>query len=117
MRMTKRRRALSIGMGLVILLLSSCQQVSINDETVYALKGPGRGAFYAHTLTTEQGSLSQAEWDVISAGMLCMSANSFGDLKAIIEQLCSYNPNECNYPQVQPVVTRLTTLIKKAKKK
>jgi len=104
-------------MALVLLLLCSCAQVTIQDETVTALRGPGLGAIQIHTLTTEQVNLNQAQLDQISAGLFCLDAQGFGDFKAIIEQLCSFHPTECNYATVvQPVMDRLSSIQTKIRK-
>ena len=97
-------------------LLSACNTVDIKDETVYALKPPGLGALEAHTLSTPVRDLSQAEWDVMAAGMLCMSIDAFGDYKKLVQDLCSFNPTQCNYPKVQAGITHLEKLQVKARK-
>jgi hypothetical protein len=82
---------------LILLLLASCAQVTIKDEPFFALKGPGNGAVEGHYLSSGSTILSQAQWDSISFGMFCMPYESFADWKQIIEELCSFNPSECNY--------------------
>lgn len=79
----------------LVLLFSACGEILIHDEIVYGLKGPGFGAVAVHTLTTDQANLTQAQWDGISNGMLCESAQAFGDWKSDIEKLCSYHSGEC----------------------
>ena len=99
-----------------LILLNACNTVDIKDETVYALKPPGLGALEAHTLSTPVRDLSQAEWDATAAGKLCMSIESFGDYKKLIQDLCSYNPTQCNYPKVQAATSHLEKIQAKAKK-
>ena len=112
--MTRRRLISSIGTVVATLLLTSCNTVTIKDEAVIALRGPGLGAIVVHTLTTEELDLEQQDLDKVSAGLLCLTAAGFGDFKSIIEQLCSYHPTECQY--VVPVMDRLSTVQKKIRK-
>lgn len=79
------------------MLLSSCGTVTIKNETIWALKGGHLGAFEAHTLSSASRDVSEAEWDEMAPGKLCMSIDALGDYKAIQEELCSYHPSECTY--------------------
>jgi hypothetical protein len=60
------------------------------------------GATCAHTLTTETRDIDKTTWDQMRFGMICESSDSFADLKAVIEQLCSIS-GRCTYQEKQQV--------------
>ena len=115
-------------MALALLLnLTSCEQVPVRDETIYALKGiakcpvptTGGGALLAHTLTAQELDLSEAQWEATVWGIMatkkavvCMSTDALGDFKSDIEKLCSEG-NYCSYQtqtQVQALSMKLRRL-------
>lgn len=124
--MTLQLLVLYIPTGLC-LFLSGCSQVTIKDEIYYGLKYPGDGAVMAHTLTTPTADLTEAQWEatieqLLLQGkvMICTSSDSVADAKAIQEQLCSWNPSECNYDTTQATqsfFTRFETMKKRLKKR
>lgn len=73
------------------LLLSACQQVQIKDETIYGLKGP-LGVRVAHTLSSTTATLTPAQWNAISFGMVCENSTAWADIKQAQEQACQ----QCN---------------------
>ena len=96
-----------------LLLLDSCGQIQIHDEVVYGLRGHGLGAVEVHTLVPVEISITQAQWDAISTGMLCESAETFGDWKEEIEKLCSYHAGECTeliQKKMQQIFDRIDNL-------
>lgn len=93
----------------------------MKDETLFALKGPGLGAFEAHFLSSATADLTQAQWDAISPGMICLDAVAFGDLKKEIEELCSvavgpFQSQVCVYQSsVNVLLNRIRILSKDAR--
>lgn len=110
----------------LVLLLEGCAQVTVKDEIAYGLKGPGLGAFEAHTLTSYTADLSEAQWEATvraimakHEAVICMSSNAFADAKAIQEQLCSFNPTECNQDTTQAaeeLMAKVQLIIKRTRK-
>lgn len=81
---------------LLALFLTSCaNQVPIKNSRWFADVG-SQGAIWADTLTTDQGSVAQPQWDDMRFGMLCTEASTYADWKAVIEKLCSVS-NVCTY--------------------
>lgn len=89
------------GTALLLLGLSACAHVTLQDETIDGSLGTD-GVAEFHTLTTDQTELSydewQAKWNDLSHPMCAMSVDTFLRWKSTIEKLCSYH-NECTYDQ------------------
>jgi hypothetical protein len=79
-----------------MLTLSACSQVKIKDFQVCGDIGT-QGATCDNFLTEHPVDIRQPEWDDYRFGMLCISSDSFGELKREIEQLCSAHANQCDY--------------------
>lgn len=96
-----------------LLFLSGCDQVKITDEIWYGNKGMV-GAVEFHTLTTGQKNLSFEDWMKLlkDQPMVCTSVNTFGDVKAAFEKLCSVC-NCCSYDTTKAAETFFSN-IKKA---
>ena len=73
-------------MALLILAISSC--ATLPEETFYADATPN-GATVTHIYSTDVSYIGQAAWDNIREGMVCMSPQAVGDIKAFIEEVCS----------------------------
>lgn len=90
--------------------------VAIHDHIVVADKGD-LGGFLAHTLTPTSKQLSKAEWDEMRLGMVCESAKDFGEDKADLEKLCSFNNSQCSIDQkeqIARIVSRITRVMEVA---
>jgi hypothetical protein len=68
-------------------LVSGCA-VQIKDEPLYVDEG-ALGAVEVHLFTPGSTDISESQWAALRFGMVCMSAQSFGDIKLEIESLCS----------------------------
>jgi hypothetical protein len=109
----------------VLLLLEGCGHVTIQDETIWALKPQGLGAFEAHTLSAPTADLTEDQFQALRAAsppapLVCMSATSFGDYKSALEIFCSDYPQSCSYAtvyQMKNFFTKMSKLIEKAKVK
>ncbi len=73
---------------LTALLLLSCGTVTIKESTFYTDVSPN-GAIVTHFYDPSIERMGQAAWDRVRGGMTCMPAQTFGDLKIELEQLCS----------------------------
>lgn len=84
----------------VLITLTSCS-VEIKDHEFCVNKGV-LGAHCGHTLTEETRDIGPAEWAELSFGQICTAdppekfGETFGDIKATIEKLCS-KCNCCTY--------------------
>lgn len=80
-----------LGLSLFLMVqlnLSGCGSVSIKEEDFYTDAHPN-GAILSHFYDTTISYIGDAAWDQLREGMICISADTFGDLKTEIEQLCS----------------------------
>lgn len=107
--------------GTVLFSLSSCAGVTIKDSEWCGSLG-SQGASCFHTLTTgsEQLTLQQwaERWDNLADPQVCSVVESFTDIKADVEELCSFN-NVCTYDQtaqVQRISDKLNGVVSAAKK-
>lgn len=84
---------------MAVLALSACSGVTVKDEIFYGNKGT-LGAVSFHTLTAGQQDISPKDWANLLATqpLICSSIQTFGDLKAALEQLCIVC-NCCTYDQ------------------
>lgn len=96
----KLMRQLLIGMASTA-LLSGCKQVEVKDSTWFTSLGT-QGAAVDHMLTNQSGQISlddfAKDWDDLSnpdGPLTCTRLSTLIDIKTELEQLCSYNPNEC----------------------
>jgi len=83
---------------MAVLVLSSCNKVTITDQIIYGNKG-AVGAAEFHTLAAVTTvDLTPAQWQhlLLTQPLICTSVSSFGDYKIAIEQLCSVC-NCCSY--------------------
>lgn len=81
----------------MVLLLLSCNQVTVKDEIMYGNKGI-LGAVEFHTLTKGKREVTFEEWMKLirSKPLICTSVEAFGDMKAAVEKVCSVC-NCCTY--------------------
>lgn len=88
---------LALFIVMVAVPLEGCNSVTIHDETFYASKGMN-GATIVHTLSQAQADLTLDEWLLIlrTKPLICSSIDTFGDIKAALEKLCSVC-NCCSY--------------------
>jgi hypothetical protein len=75
-----------ITMGM--LTLNACGSVAVKDETLYFDEGSS-GAHVAHFLTPGTSDIEKDQWDFLREGMVCLSAQAFGDFKKEFEQMCT----------------------------
>jgi glutathione synthase/RimK-type ligase-like ATP-grasp enzyme len=73
-------------------MLSGCSHIVIHDAE-WCSNLPDGGAYCAHTLTPENRELSREEWDKMRVGKVCTDAKTLGDIKKVIQQLCSQTNN------------------------
>ncbi len=96
---------------LVPFALNSCctahVPIDIHDEALYYIKGnpdthpEDNYAVQMYFLSTGENQISKFEWDMISQGMVALSAQAFDDFNAEIAKLCSETP--CNYEALQKI--------------
>lgn len=87
-------------------LLVSCGRVKIKDKEVCGDLGTD-GADCFHTLKDTQRYIPKLEWDELRFGWLCMSPESFAQMKTEILQLCETS-GKCNYEKVEKLLTRFS---------
>lgn len=80
-------------------LLSGCA-VAIHDHEFCGDMGTLGGSCF-HSLTTESRDVPEPAWDDERFGMICSTADTYADLKATIEKLCSYA--HCDYDTQQKI--------------
>lgn len=105
------------------LLLASCAQVPIKDETWDISLGI-TGAAEFHTLSTESRDLDlnawAALWDDLTnpqGPMACTRTATLAEIKAEVEKLCSF-AKICNVElktAISSLSTRVNTVVEKAK--
>lgn len=82
---------------LILLFLVSCTSVPVYDSEVCGDLGTA-GASCFHTLTTDARDIKKADWDQERFGQLCITSQTFADIKASIEKLCSVSTTvRCSY--------------------
>lgn len=87
---------------LLSLSLSGCSNITVTDHVLYGDEEP-MGAVAVHTLANVPPvDLTEAQWDAMRGGMVCMSTKTIADFKAYIEEECSIS-NNCLYDQ-SPVI-------------
>lgn len=93
--------------------LLSCNQVPIKDEIFYGNKGM-RGAVEFHTLNTKTREISFEDWMKLlrTKPLVCSSVETFGDIKAAVEKLCSVC-NCCSY-ETTAAIEQFFANVKKA---
>lgn len=115
----------SIGMVLLSLSISGCPSVEIKDsEWCGSLASKGAACF--HTLTEESRVMNLQQfaewWNDLKDPKICSTAAVFADIKADLEELCSFN-NVCTYEQKQQIANisakldKVLSVSKKAKAK
>lgn len=96
----------------ISILLAGCKNlpVDVYDKEVCGDLGSD-GARCNHTLVENTRNLSKDEWDKLRSdeGWMCMSANSFIETEATLEQLC--DKNGCDYKTMQ-LIKQFKTQIK-----
>ena len=80
----------------IALTLVSCTSVYIKDQAWFVDKGI-LGAVEIHTLKNGIKEIPRAEWDEQRFGMLCITRDTFAEIKKEYEKLCSRT--KCNYEQ------------------
>lgn len=83
------------------LILSACS-IPIKNQRWFGDEG-SQGAVYFETLTTETGHIDKPTWDQMRVGMACTTLDTFAEIKAELEKLCSIS-RRCNYEQVIEVL-------------
>ena len=78
---------------LLLVLNSSCAQVTVQDEQFWGVNG--MGATGVHTLTSAVTHVGEEQWLSMSIGMICETGGTFGDIKLAFEQLCEIAGSEC----------------------
>lgn len=76
---------------LVILLIcvsASCAKIKISDQEYCGDIGEF-GATCFHTLTEETRDIEKGAWDRERFGMICSTAETFGEMKKVVLKLCS----------------------------
>lgn len=96
----------------VALLTPSCATV-IHDVTFYVDAGPA-GAVSVNFLTPGSKIILKSQWDTMREGMFCMDADSYGDFKSEIEELCS--ATTCTYEMIQAVMDSYSEKLEGGKK-
>lgn len=96
-----KRLILVLGILLISGVLSSCAKVVIKDGEWCGLKG-SLGASCFHTLSDGSRSLTKAEWDSESIGMVCTKAENFGEWKKALLKLCD-ETGMCAYKVIETV--------------
>lgn len=91
---------LFIGMA-PTLLLSGCGRVQIKNHEWCADIGT-QGATCAETLSTDTRDIPKEQWDNERFGQLCTTVDTFTDIKAVIEKLCSVS-GRCDYETKQKI--------------
>lgn len=75
--------------------LSGCARFQLKDRVIYLDDSPN-GAHYKHTLTPENGDLTQEEWDLIRPGMWASEEDTFLEMKEFVEFFC-HETNQCDW--------------------
>lgn len=99
------------GFALLLLLLSSCASVEIENHEWCVIAGD-EGAYCFHTLSEDQRDLSKLEWEVLSTGWLAGSPEAFANMKATIEKLCE-ETKRCTYAAKKKIAAFFQTLKEK----
>lgn len=98
----------------LILFLMSCSSVPIFDAEWCGDMG-NLGASCFHTLTEESRDIEKAEWDAERFGQLCTKPQTFRDIKASIEKLCSASTVRCTY-EIREVIRHMAEKIDEVEK-
>jgi hypothetical protein len=77
-------------MGLIVLFLNGCSNVTVKDEIFYGNKGM-QGAVEFHSMTPGQKNLTFEQWMQLirTQPLVCSSVEAYGDMKTAFEQICS----------------------------
>jgi hypothetical protein len=91
-------------MWAALLLLSACTcaikvPVTVDDHTLYYQKQASADdwATEIHFLTQGTQDLTQAQWNAISEGMVCMGLGDWTDINKMISNFCSLKGVKCNF--------------------
>lgn len=96
--------------GLFCLVLVGCSGVTIENHEWCVIAG-NDGAYCFHTISEEERELTKSEWDAVSPGWIAGSPEAFGNLKTVVEQLCSDPKTNCSYEKIE----RMNKVLEKVK--
>lgn len=78
----------------IAISLAGCARIKIKDSEWCADEG-ALGAECFHALSTNQRTLTKAEWDQERFGQVCTSTDGFTNWREAIEKFCAQNQGEC----------------------